>query len=109
MLGLMRQHDTIRVVADQVGTPTHAGSLAAALWDLVAGGATGIHHFTDAGVASWYDFAVAIEEEARMIGMLDASGSDFVVGAYARLRPDGGTYVPGDVQPWVAAATDPAS
>ncbi|KZE41252.1 glycosyltransferase family 2 protein [Microbacterium sp. T32] len=47
---------------------------------------------------------------ARLWDTLDASGSDFVVGAYVRLRPDadGPGYVAGDVQPWVAAATDPA-
>lgn len=46
---------------------------------------------------------------ARLVGTLDASGSDFAAGAYVRLRPDAaGGYVPGEVQPWVAAATDPA-
>jgi len=41
---------------------------------------------------------------------LDRTGSAFVVGAYVRLRPDadGPGYTAGDVQPWVAAATDPA-
>jgi CDP-glycerol glycerophosphotransferase len=44
-----------------------------------------------------------------LVGALDASGSDFAVGAYVRLRPDAsGGYVAGSVQPWVAAATDPA-
>ncbi|MFT4220836.1 MAG: glycosyltransferase family 2 protein [Microbacterium sp.] len=44
----------------------------------------------------------------RLIGALDRSGSDFAVGAYVRLRPDGlGGYAAGDVQPWVAAATAP--
>ena len=71
MLGLMRERDTINVVADQVGTPTRAACLASALWALAAAGARGIHHFTDAGVASWYDFAVAIQEEARAIGLID--------------------------------------
>lgn len=47
---------------------------------------------------------------ARLTSVLDGSGSDFVVGAYVRLRPDadGPGYTPGDVQPWVTAATDPA-
>ena len=44
----------------------------------------------------------------RMVGTLERSGSDLVVGAYARLRPsDAGGYELGIVQPWVAAATDP--
>ncbi len=72
MLRLMRESPEIRVVADQVGTPTHAESLARAIWALDAAGATGIHHFTDSGVASWYDFAVAIQDEALALGLLEA-------------------------------------
>ncbi|MGN7188284.1 glycosyltransferase family 2 protein [Microbacterium enclense] len=47
---------------------------------------------------------------ARLTATLDRTGSDFVIGAYVRLRPDaeGPGYTAGDVQPWVAAATDPA-
>ncbi len=70
MLRLMRERPEIRVVADQIGTPTHADGLANALWALLAVRATGIHHWTDAGVASWYDFAVAIHEEALALGLL---------------------------------------
>lgn len=70
MLRLMTDRPEIRVVADQIGTPTHANSLARALWSLVRLGATGTHHYTDAGVASWYDFAVAIQEEACALGLL---------------------------------------
>lgn len=44
----------------------------------------------------------------RWVSTLDASGSDFVAGAYVRLRPTDEGYVPGPVQPWVAAATQPA-
>lgn len=71
MLRLMRSQPGLRVVADQVGTPTHAFSLARAIWALDAAGARGIHHYSDAGVASWYDFAVAIQEEALAAGLLD--------------------------------------
>lgn len=70
MLRLLREGGTVGVVTDQIGTPTHAVSLARALWALTAAGATGLHHFTDAGVASWYDFAVAVMEEAQALGML---------------------------------------
>ncbi len=70
MLRLMRERERIGIVADQIGTPTYAASAARALWALADAGATGIHHYTDAGVASWYDFAVAIEEEARALGLL---------------------------------------
>ena len=44
----------------------------------------------------------------RLVGVLHETGSDFALGAYVRLRPDGaGGYARGIVQPWVAAATDP--
>jgi dTDP-4-dehydrorhamnose reductase len=64
MLRLMAERDEVRVVADQIGTPTYAPALAAALWTLARMAPTGIHHYTDSGAASWYDFAVAIQEEA---------------------------------------------
>jgi dTDP-4-dehydrorhamnose reductase len=71
MLRLMRNSDEIRVVSDQVGTPTWSKSLARALWAAADKPAlAGIYHWTDAGVASWYDFAVAIEEEALALGLL---------------------------------------
>jgi len=70
MLRLMAERDEVRVVADQIGTPTYAAGLAGALWALDAAGARGIHHWTDSGAASWYDFAVAIQEEALAVGLL---------------------------------------
>lgn len=71
MLDLMTRRDSIDVVADQIGTPTHAASLARAIWALVEAGARGVHHFTDGGEASWYDFAVALAAEARASGLID--------------------------------------
>lgn len=71
MLRLMGERPEVRVVADQVGTPTYAPGLAAALWQMAAQGAEGLYHYTDSGVASWYDFAVAIQEEALAAGLLD--------------------------------------
>jgi dTDP-4-dehydrorhamnose reductase len=70
MLDLMRAQKSPRVVADQIGTPTHAVSLARAIWSLTVQRASGIHHWSDAGVASWYDFAVAIREEAIARGLV---------------------------------------
>jgi dTDP-4-dehydrorhamnose reductase len=71
MLRLMRERDEIGVVADQIGSPTWAGGLAEAIWRIGARPEiSGIHHWTDAGVASWYDFAVAIQEEALATGLL---------------------------------------
>jgi dTDP-4-dehydrorhamnose reductase len=72
MLKLMRERREIRVVCDQIGAPTWAGSAAAAIWGLIEANAPGgIYHWTDLGLASWYDFAVAIQEEAKSKGLLD--------------------------------------
>jgi len=71
MLRVMRERPEVRVVADQIGTPTYVRNLAAAIWPLTAKDAQGVYHFTDAGVASWYDFAVAIAEESVALGILE--------------------------------------
>jgi dTDP-4-dehydrorhamnose reductase len=71
MLRLMASKPEIRVVCDQIGSPTWATSLARVLWRMIEIDApTGIYHWSDAGVASWYDFAVAIQEEALQRGLL---------------------------------------
>jgi dTDP-4-dehydrorhamnose reductase len=71
MLRLMAERETLGVVADQVGTPTYARSLATAVWGFALQPQLhGIYHWSDAGVASWYDFAVAIMEEAVTNGLL---------------------------------------
>jgi dTDP-4-dehydrorhamnose reductase len=71
MLRLMREKDQINVVCDQIGAPTWATSAAAAIWGLIDEEATpGIYHWTDLGIASWYDFAVAIQDEALTRGLL---------------------------------------
>lgn len=71
MLRLMVERPEVRVVADQIGTPTYAPDLARVLWALAGKDARGVYHYTDAGAASWYDFAVAIQEEALAAGLLD--------------------------------------
>ena len=73
MLRLMASHPQVRVVADQIGTPTYAPGLAGAFWALAEQDARGIYHYTDSGAASWYDFAVAIQEEALAIGLLGSA------------------------------------
>lgn len=71
ILRLLAERESLSVVADQVGTPTWAMSLAGILWKIIAlPSVEGTHHWSDAGVASWYDFAVAIEEEALAAGLL---------------------------------------
>ena len=70
MLQLFAQRDEVSVVCDQVGTPSSAATLAGALWRAVERDVRGTFHWTDAGAASWYDFAVAIYEEASLAGLL---------------------------------------
>lgn len=71
MLRLMSEREQLGVIADQVGTPTHAKGLAEAIWAFIETDvANGIYHWSDAGIASWYDFAVAIMEEGRAAGLL---------------------------------------
>jgi dTDP-4-dehydrorhamnose reductase len=83
MLRLHRENGVrdqpLRVVADQVGAPTSSHSLAAACWRVLqcsdpasdAGPFPRVLHWSDAGVASWYDVAVAIGELGFDLGLLD--------------------------------------
>ena len=70
MLRLMSDRAELGVIADQIGTPTWAHGLAESLWQALEVDATGLHHWTDAGVASWYDFAQGIMEEGESLGLL---------------------------------------
>lgn len=70
MLGLLAAGPPVRVVVDQVGSPTWAAGLAAVVWRLLAVRPAGIFHWSDAGVASWYDLATAVGEEALALGLL---------------------------------------
>ena len=71
MLRHLKEREEIGVVCDQVGTPTWCRSLAQAVWAAAARPAlNGVHHWTDDGAASWFDFTVAIQEEARALGYL---------------------------------------
>jgi dTDP-4-dehydrorhamnose reductase len=71
MLRLLREKEQVSVVCDQIGTPTWAGGVAAAIWGLIESAAPGgVYHWTDLGLASWYDFAVAIHDEALARGLL---------------------------------------
>ena len=67
MLRLTAGRDSIKVVCDQTGTPTYAGDLAAFIVSMVSSRSfdkSGIYNYTNLGVASWYDFAVAIRDLA---------------------------------------------
>lgn len=64
MLGLMSARESLNVVFDQVGTPTYAGDLADAIGTILntAEPVEGVYHYSNEGVCSWYDFAVAIAQ-----------------------------------------------
>ncbi|MBR1706862.1 MAG: dTDP-4-dehydrorhamnose reductase [Bacteroidales bacterium] len=65
MLRLTAERDSLKVVFDQVGTPTYAADLAALIRHIVETeqlDKTGIYHFSNEGVCSWYDFACAIRD-----------------------------------------------
>lgn len=66
MLRLAGEREELGVVSDQIGTPTYAGDLAAAIHAVIRSEEwkPGIYHFTNEGVASWYDFAKSIFEIA---------------------------------------------
>ncbi|MEM9218717.1 MAG: dTDP-4-dehydrorhamnose reductase [Cyanobacteria bacterium P01_F01_bin.150] len=73
MLRLGKEREELPVVVDQVGSPTWTKDLADATTELVnrsqtSGNVLGLYHYANSGVISWYDFAVAIFEEARAIG-----------------------------------------
>lgn len=72
MMGLTASKPRLNVVFDQCGTPTYALDLAAAIFDIVENrkyvGHSGVYHYSNEGVCSWYDFAVNI---ARLAGNTD--------------------------------------
>ncbi|RGP41510.1 dTDP-4-dehydrorhamnose reductase [Altererythrobacter insulae] len=70
MLDRMRNGAELRVVSDQTGAPTYAESVAMALVRLVESDASGKHHYTDMGRATWHEFASEIANIALEIGLL---------------------------------------
>ncbi len=76
MLRLGGEREEIRVVADQIGTPTWAKDIANTISSIIQinestnniQNINGIYHYTNSGIASWYDLAVAIFEEAENLG-----------------------------------------
>ena len=68
MMNLTATKSQLKVVFDQCGTPTYAGDLAEAIFTIIEGrqyeGKTGIYHFSNEGVCSWYDFTIKIAELA---------------------------------------------
>ena len=73
MLRLMGEREQLGVVADQVGCPTSTATLAQACWAVLHAHdpLPSVLHWSDAGAASWYDFAVAIAELGKAAGLLE--------------------------------------
>lgn len=92
MLYLMREKPELKIVNDQIGSPTSAHSLARFILALIASGTTrGIFHWTDGAEVSWFDFANAIYEVGRSNGLvpenvsiLPISGNEYPTSA---MRP----------------------
>lgn len=71
MLDLMHKTQSIKVVYDSVGSPTFAHDLAGLILHIIESGQldkTGIYHFTDEGVASWYDLAMGVASHIGYTG-----------------------------------------
>lgn len=68
ILRLAAERPVLKIVADQTGTPSWTQDIASALQLLMGRDASGIYHYTNAGQATWYEFACAIVEEARLAG-----------------------------------------
>ncbi|MEG4113734.1 MULTISPECIES: dTDP-4-dehydrorhamnose reductase [unclassified Microcoleus] len=72
MLRLGKEREEIRVVTDQIGSPTWTGDLAEAISQIIpllGPESFGTYQYTNSGVCSWYDFAIAIFEEAAQLGL----------------------------------------
>jgi dTDP-4-dehydrorhamnose reductase len=72
LLRLMTERDLVRVVNDQHGTPTNAGDLARVIIEITGKDLRrpGIYHYSNEGQTTWYEFALAIREEAMEAGIL---------------------------------------
>jgi dTDP-4-dehydrorhamnose reductase len=68
MMRLGNERKELNVVCDQIGSPTYAGDLAKIILKIIEQDVKvyGIYHYSNEGVASWYDFAIAIFEESNV-------------------------------------------
>jgi len=106
MLKLGKEKDELKVVHDQIGSPTYTLDLALFLLELVRTECYGIYHASNTGVCSWYDFAAAIFEESGTAIKLEPCTTDdfprpaprpaFSVMDHSSIRVNGLT----DLRPW---------
>ena len=83
MRELMQEKQELNVVFDQAGTPTYAGDLAVAILDILQyktvnpdAALGGVYHYSNEGVTSWYDFAIAIKEMTNATTRISPVTSD---------------------------------
>jgi dTDP-4-dehydrorhamnose reductase len=84
MLKLGTTRDELKVIADQVGTPTYAMDLANTIFQIIASekDAFGVYNFSNEGVTSWFDFATAIFDISAMpTRVLPITGSEYPTAA----------------------------
>ncbi len=68
ILRLASEREELGIIDEQIGSPSWTFDIAQAMYALIEKERTGIYHFSNEGVASWYDFALAIVEEAQSLG-----------------------------------------
>lgn len=69
IIRLAKDRDELRIVADQIGTPTYTGDLAQAIFALLETKAYGVYHFSNLGQCSWYEFAQEIIKQSQGQGL----------------------------------------
>jgi dTDP-4-dehydrorhamnose reductase len=78
MLRLGQSGGPVVVVHDQVGSPTYTAHLAVGLLRLIEGSSYGVHHMTNAGSCSWYEFAMEIFRQAEVVTRVMSSTTDMM-------------------------------
>ena len=79
MLKLSETHDTIKVVDDQIGSPTSTVDLANTICELLGTGEYGLYHATCEGQCSWFDFAKKIfEYSCKSINVVPVTSREFI-------------------------------
>jgi len=84
MLKLGAERDELKIIADQAGTPTYAVDLAACILQIINSESTdyGIYHYSNEGIASWYDFAKAIFDlSGTQVKVVPVKTSEYVTKA----------------------------
>lgn len=73
MLRLFKESDLVKVVEDQWGSPTYTTDLAEAILKIIEENSVsyGIYHFTNEGMTNWYEFARAIYNKAKRLGLIE--------------------------------------